>query len=319
MKTIICILYIVCAAVCFADDKDVRIIPLLNYEFVSLANQQYHVPGGGLIALNIKKDPSSPERNSSLFIGLFYEPRMVREILPGYAELYHDIDLVIEKKTGPHLLHGYFTANSDRPVYGGLHTLFARAGYGYELIRKENLSLTLGMTLGVGDFGIDLPNGAAWPLLPTPIVRLAFNSPIINLALDFPEIELVLFPENRVRMTGAVDLDIYNINDIHDLRFNSILWYRFFDKDSKMGDFLGMGLGIQNAGQNHGADFSLGEKGRTYDINYYAVFGTVDAGFLQLSGGYIFYGREIYDGDYRRATGRGFFVRAEVRYQFTLK
>jgi hypothetical protein len=42
-----CVLFM--AAFCFAEDEGVRIIPLLNYESVSLENQQYHVPGGGYI------------------------------------------------------------------------------------------------------------------------------------------------------------------------------------------------------------------------------------------------------------------------------
>jgi hypothetical protein len=108
-------------------------------------------------------------------------------------------------------------------------------------------------------------------------------------------------------MTGAVRLDMYKFHDIHDLKFNAILWYRFFDADFAAGDFLGVGLGVQNAGQNDGTDFSLGKKGKKYDINYYSVFGIVDAGLLQLSGGYIFYGREVYDAEYSRPTGNGFF------------
>ena len=79
---------------------------------------------------------------------------------------------------------------------------------------------------------------------------------------------------------------------------------------------MGIGLGIQNAGQNNGTDFALGTKGRKYDINYYSLFGTVDVGLLQLSGGYIFYSREVYDAEYGRPAGKGFFVRLELAYPF---
>jgi hypothetical protein len=252
-------------------------------------------------------------------IGLFYKPYIFKETLPGYSELYHDIDFVIERKIGPHLIQGVFTTYSDMPVYGGFHTTTTRIGYGYELIRKENWNLTLGLMLVIGDLGINLPNGALWPLLPLPLARLEFNSSIINFVYDDPELQFTLFPESRVRMTGAMRWDTYSFHDIHDLKFNSILWYRFFDKAYAAGDFLGAGLGIQNVGQNNGTDFVLGEKDKKYDMNYYSAFGIVDAGFIKLSGGYIFYSREVYDADYSRPTGKGFFVRLEMLYQFKLK
>jgi hypothetical protein len=307
------------AAFCFAEDEGLRIIPLLNYDFVSLENQRYHAPGGGVLLLSGNQEPSLSEKHNTLTAGLWYKPFILKDSLPGYSEVYHDIDFVIERKTGPHLIQGVFTTYSDAPVYGGFHTTTTRIGYGYELIRKENWNLTLGLMLVVGDLGINLPNGALWPLLPLPLARLEFNSSIINVSYDDPELQFTLFPENRVRMTGAVRLDTYNFYDIHDLKFNSILWYRFFDKDSKAGDFLGLGLGVQNTGQNNGTDFVLGEKDKTYDMNYYSVFGIVDAGFIKLSGGYIFYGREVYDADYTRPTGSGFFVKLEMLYQFKVR
>jgi hypothetical protein len=315
IKTLVlCMVFM--TALCFAEGEGMRIIPLLNYEFVSLEDQQYHAPGGGLIVLQGNQKPSLSEKNNSLLMGIFYKPRILKEVMPGYSELYHDVDFVIEKKTGPHLIQGIFSTRSDKPVYGGFHTTYSSAGYGYELLRKKNLNLTLGLSLGIGDFGIDLPNGNTWPLLPRPIVKFAFNSSYVNLAYDYPEFQFVLLPDRRVRLTGSVGLDTFGFHDIHDLRFNSIVWYRFFDKDSAAGDFLGIGLGVQNTGQNDGTDFVLGKKDRKYDMNYYSLFGVVDAGLAKISGGYIPYSREVYDDDYSRSTGRGFFVKVEMQYQF---
>jgi hypothetical protein len=307
------------AAFCFAEDEGVRIIPMLNYDFISLENQQYHAPGGGLILLDGDQEPPLSEKYNNLMVGLFYKPYILKEILPGYSELYHDIDLIVERKIGSHLIQGIFSTYSDKPVYGGFHTTYSSIGYGYELIRKENLHLTLGLALGVGDFGFYLPDGNILPLFPMPIIRLGFNSSIVNLALDFPEVKLTFLPESRVRITGTAHLDIYKFHDIHDFKFNSILWYRFFDKDFAAGDFLGIGLGVQNVGQNDGTDFVLGERDRKYDVNYYSVFGIVDAGLLKLSGGYIFYGREVYDANYMREIGNGFFIKVEALYQFKMK
>jgi hypothetical protein len=303
-------------ALCFAEGEGPRIIPLLNYEFVSLEERQYHAPGGGLIVLQGSQKPPLSEKPNNLMIGIFYEPYILKEVLPGYAEMYHDVDFIIEKKRGRHLIQGFFTTYSDKPAYGGLHSTYSDIGYGYELIRKENLNLTLGLSLGFGDFGINLPSGIRWPMIPQPIVKFAFNSPYVNLTYDYPEFQFVLLPDRRVRLTGSVDLDTFGFHDIQDLRFNSILWYRFFDKYSAAGDSLGIGLGVQNTGRNDGTDFVLGKKNRKYDMNYYSVFGVVDTGLVKISGGYIPYSREVYDNDYRRSAGRGFFVKVEMQYQF---
>jgi hypothetical protein len=310
----LCMVFI--TAFCFAEGEGIRIIPLLNYEFVSLEEQQYHAPEGGLIVLQGNQKPPLSEKPNNLLVSIFYKPCILKEVLPGYAEMYHDLDFLVEKKTGPHLVQGIFTTYSDKPVYGGFHTTCSSIGYGHELIREENLNLTLGLLLGFGDFGIYLPNGNIWPLLPMPIVKFTFNSPYINLVYNSPEFQFILLPDRRVRLTGSVRLNTFGFHDAHDLRFNSIVWYRFFDKDSAAGDFLGIGLGVQNAGRNDATDFVLGKKDRKYDMNYYSVFGVVDAGLVKISGGYIPYSREVYDADYSRSTGRGFFVKVEARYQF---
>jgi hypothetical protein len=314
-KVILALFFIVfCTVNIFAENN--RIIPILNYEFFSVEQQKYHLPGGGLILLKGDHSPSWEEEPDNLMIGLFYKSFILREIMAGYSELYHDIDFIVEKKFDSHLIQGIFSTFSDKPIYSGFQTIYTSIGYGYELIRREKFNFTLGLALGVGDFGINMPNGNIWPVLPMPIIRISFKSSIVNFALDFPEFKLVLLPENKIRMTGTAHFDIYKFHDIHDFKFNSILWYRFFDKDFAAGDFLGIGLGIQNAGQNDGTDFILGEKPRKYDMNYYSVFGILDAGLLKVSGGYIFYSREVYDANNNKPTGKGWFISVQALYQF---
>jgi hypothetical protein len=180
------------------------------------------------------------------------------------------------------------------------------------LIRKENINLTLGAALGLSDYGFDFPKGGTWPLLPSPIINFAFYSRIVNLGFTWPEFKLTLAPESRFRMTGAVKLDIYKFRDIHDMQFDCVLWYRFFDKDFAYGDFAGAGLGIKNSG----LDFTLSEKGKFYDPHYYSVFGVIDASLLTINGGYIFYSRELYETNKGRPTGKGWFLSVQALYQF---
>ena len=162
----LCMLFM--TVLCFAEDEGVRLIPMLNYDFVSLENQKIHAPGGGLILLNGDQEPPLSDKYNNLMVGLFYKPYVLKEVFPGYSELYNDIDFIVERKIGSHLIQGIFSTFSDKPVHGGFQTTYTSIGYGHELIKKEKINLTLGLALGAGDFGINLPNGSIWPLLPMP-------------------------------------------------------------------------------------------------------------------------------------------------------
>jgi hypothetical protein len=81
----------------------------------------------------------------------------------GYADLYHDIGSVIEWKFGRHQVLGLLHSASDEPLYGGLHTVQAGAGYGYEVLRTERFSLILGGMLVLSYFGLEYADGKNWP------------------------------------------------------------------------------------------------------------------------------------------------------------
>ncbi|MDR2479244.1 MAG: hypothetical protein LBD48_08025 [Treponema sp.] len=306
----VCVIFF--AAQCPAQDKKNRsfnIVPMLNYELVSLENQHYHVPGGGLIFLKGEQNPPLSVDPDNVMIGLLYKSYIVE--MPR-LNLYHDIDFIAERKIGRHFFQVIASANSDKPVYGGLQTIYSSVGYGYALLRNETMHLTLGAALGAGDFDIELSKGIMLPVLPSPIISFGFNSPAIKLTFDWPKFSAAIAPESRIRMTVSIPVEFYRYRDMHDIMFESILWYRFFPRDFPYGDFAGIGLGIQNSGM----DFALGEKGKVYDMNHYSVFGILDASFFKLSGGFIFYSRERYDAVSGSTTGNGFFIQAALLYQF---
>jgi hypothetical protein len=313
MKKVFCIFtFIFIRVISFAEEKDIRIVPILNYEFFSVEQQKYHLPGGSLILLKGDHSPSWEEEPDNLMIGAVYKSAIINQFPLGYPSVFHYIDLIAERKIKRHFIQGLITSYSDKPFYGGLHTAYSQVGYGYELIRKEKLNLTLGLALGISDYGFDLPNGGTWPLLPLPVINFNFNSRTVNLSFTWPELKITLAPENRFRITGTVKLDIYKFRDIHDMQFDAIIWYRFFNKDFAYGDFAGAGLGIKNSG----IDFTLSEKGKFYAMNSYSVFGILDASLLTISGGYIFYSRELYEINNSKPTGKGWFISVQALYQF---
>jgi hypothetical protein len=125
--------------------------------------------------------------------------------------------------------------------------------------------------------------------------------------------ELTLLPKNRIRMTNTFIINPFHLRDIRDLYYDGIIWYRFFSYFSPLGDLIGIGLGFKNI------IFGFAETSRekSYEVNYYSVYGIFDLSFLQISGGYIFDGREIFDvsGAINRI-GNGFFVNAMLAWRF---
>jgi hypothetical protein len=61
---------------CFAEDKDNKnynIIPLFNYEFVSVENRQYHAPGGGMVFMKGDQNPPLSTERDSLMAAALYQ------------------------------------------------------------------------------------------------------------------------------------------------------------------------------------------------------------------------------------------------------
>jgi len=69
-KNSICIIRLILIyRITFAEEtkeKDTHIVPILNYEFVSLEHQKYHLPSGGLIFLKGNQSPLWKEEPDSL-------------------------------------------------------------------------------------------------------------------------------------------------------------------------------------------------------------------------------------------------------------
>jgi hypothetical protein len=298
------------------QDSDTDFLPIFTYEYVSLNKQSYYAPGTGFL---VQRGDTLSEDRDSLLITAIYKPYIFMDDYESsysdYPDMYHSINFMIDREIDRHLIIVLLSSFSNEPVSGGLHTFTAGLGYGYEFLRNKNVSLTLGAGLAVSDFGIKLPDDTIWPVLPVPLIRFNVDFPWITATFEYltkPALDITIAPKQRVRMTGTFSMEEYR--DIRDFFFNCELWYRFFSEDSDLGDFMGISLGIKN----DGIYFLLPKKDDAYELSYYSVFSTLDISFLQLSGGYIFAGMEIYNLKYenRRNIGKGFFISVQASYKF---
>jgi hypothetical protein len=303
---------------CFADDAggkgDFSIAPVLFYDYVSLDKQQFHSPGEGLVFTRGNLSPSlGEERNSLLVMAMAKQYVFMQEHVPGYTDLYHDLGLVVEWKFKRHQILGLLQSASNEPLYGGLRTFQAGAGYGYEAVRTERLSLTLGGMLAVSDFGLEYADGKIWPVIPLPLIRFALSSPAVKLEAEFagePSLKCTLLPERRFRLVTETRMHRYR--NVRDVIFDGSLWYRFFDRNAKWGDIAGIGIGVNS----NSAYFHFGEEDKSYELQYFSVYGKLDISFLNICGGYAFGGRELYDEEITKGAGDGYFVSVRLAYRF---
>ena len=130
--------------VVFAEEtKDFSITPLLMYEYLHFEDQKIHSSGAGIIFTRGNMLPPLTEERNSLLLAGMYNQFYVMESRDDYKDLYHDIKLLVEKKTKQHLFLGVLTTRAAEPFYGGFHTFTAGAGYAYEFLRNNNISFYL--------------------------------------------------------------------------------------------------------------------------------------------------------------------------------
>jgi hypothetical protein len=103
------VLFIICADL-FAEDtvKDWALTPLLNYEYLLIDGQSVHSPGIGLMFTKGNLNPSLSEERNSLLIAGVYKQYFLHDAEDGYPNIYHSINLMIDRKINRHLILGLF-------------------------------------------------------------------------------------------------------------------------------------------------------------------------------------------------------------------
>ena len=286
-----------------AEADGFSLIPLAAYEFLSAGEQSLDSGSIGLIAM-------SP---NLMIVGMYSLHSYREAALFDYPAEFHTVDALADGKVGRHAYLGLFKSESDRPVAGGLATFQAAAVYGYAFLRGQNLTLTAGGGLALGDFGLTLPSGDPWPLIPVPYIRLDYRSRFIDSSFSFltgPNLEVTIGPESKLRLKGDFRFD--QMRDIRDLIFDCALQYRFFGPGHEMGDFAGVSAGFKNGMYG----YVPADREGTHDLAYRSVFGTLDLTLISITGGYAFDMKETCRGEGDRSLGDGFFVSLQGMYQF---
>jgi hypothetical protein len=287
-------------------------MPNLSYALISFDAVQVHNPLVSLTAFRFNPQ----ERDTFFAASLFYSPQIMGEIRSDYPGLYHTAAALITGKIKRHTISAAFIARTDKPVYGGLNTVMGFAGYSNNLIKGEHFSMTLGLNLVVMDIGVKLDGDIPWLLWPIPSINLSWEYEWISISLT-PAPHVVIAPQSPFCLTVKAKYPEYDIS----------LWYRNFRNGNPSAEMFGMGIGIRN--DTNKASFA---DGRSYGINYNALYGTIRLfRLLEISGGWVFNGKEGYGersyekligygglsvSEYEGNVGQGFYISVSARMMF---
>jgi hypothetical protein len=286
--------------------KTVQIVPLVQFENLSLTSQQIQSSSVGLL---INSD-------DLMFTGLYTQHEFDELLQYGFSSRYHSIDMLLDMKNGRHQYLGFFKSDSDQPVSGDINTYQGAAVYGFEMINNPNLSLVLGGGLAVGNFGVETSDGKNWPVIPVPLVRVNHRTDWLDTKFEFltsPNLSFALAPKSRVRLSGDFRMD--ESRDSRDLIYVVALEYRPYSEQDERGDFAGVSIGFKN--DNYGA-FNLANEDddETLEVHYKSLFAAVDVSLLNVTAGYAFDGRALYRETLKEDLGEGFFVSVQAMYPF---
>ena len=297
---------LILAAASAADDEpgnETHIIPLVQYEYLSLESQNIHSPSVGALVTN----------GNTQAICLYTRRTLTEPRLLNYPDVYHTIDFLLESTHGRNQWLLIFKSESDEPVSGGWDTFQAAGMYGREWVRTPRFSFIAGGGIAVSDFGIEMSDGTPWVVIPVPLIRAKYDSRWFAAKFDFitnPCLDMTFAPQSRVRLITEFRAD--QLRTSRDLIFKCALAYRFFSPESETGDFAGVAFGVNSDAYN----YTLGRDDELLDISYYAVFGEFDLTLLKLTAGYAFAGQEWYREAITRDIGDGYYVAAQAMYQF---
>jgi hypothetical protein len=252
------------------------VMPMVSYSFTSLGDIGAHNAVGGLTLYRFNPN----DRDRLFSVSLIYTPQLFNGIRSDFPDLYHTAALSVFQKIKRHTISGTLVAMTDKPVYGGLRTVMAMAGYSYDLVKGAHFSMNLGGRLAFMDVGLTLDNGTPWLLWPLPSISLSWDYQWIAVGV-IPGLRLTVAPKSPVSVMFSAA----------SRKYDASLWFRHFRNGNPSVEMLGLGVGIKRDVKS-----ALISDGGKYDISYDAIYGTFRLlRFFEISAGWAFNGQEGYE------------------------
>ena len=203
-------------------------------------------------------------------------------------------------------------ASSGEVPFSHIKTVTGALLYTHQFLKTEHLTFTLGGGLVVGDFGINI-KGYDLYFFALPVFNFSYSNKIFSTTLSLmgpPSVSLTLFPKAMFRLKASAG--IAGFKSIRDLTFDcALVYYPLAFTDGSMKEVLTISAGVMN---KH-ASYIL-KNNTKYSLQYYSVYGEINASIVTVRCGYNFDGRKYINSKPAGEMYKGLFASLSAIYMF---
>lgn len=203
-------------------------------------------------------------------------------------------------------------ASSGEVPFSHIKTVTGALLYTHQFIKSEHVTFTLGGGLVVGDFGINI-KGYDLYFFALPVFNFSYSNNIFTTSISLmgpPSVSLTLFPKAMFRVKASAGLA--GFKSIRDLTFDcALVYYPLTFASEGMKELLTISAGVTN---KH-ASYIL-KNNTKYSLQYYSVYGEVNASLVTVRCGYNFDGRKFINLQPDGEMYKGLFASLSAIYMF---
>ncbi|MBO4320500.1 MAG: hypothetical protein J5857_08530 [Treponema sp.] len=287
---------------------------MLDFGILELQDDSYLFSPAGKLQFKYEKDEGEVSNMPDVIAGYFsYSQDIFSAGIEGYEEKqFHGIGcfgkIVFSKNS-------FLLKIDDRGAhpFDSYKNFEGILMYGRELIKNDNMTLTLGGGLAATDTGLTI-NDIDIFIVPMPMLYFSYKNEFVKTEVEWiglPSVNFTVLPEKMFQIRGNCSLAGLDLPG--DIRFDCALCCCPLIKTS-IGDLVYISAGISNNIKKFRIDIENSLK-----YQYYCAYGEISATALTVRAGYAFEGNKtlrVQDNKIKDKYDGGFFVSIGGMYKF---
>lgn len=300
------------------SEKDQKIaqnhfIPSAGFQALQIEEKDFvFTPSAGLQFVRTKNKLVESKHPDMIAAGINYNQNYCTAGLgPQSIKQIHGCSLMGSLANKKDSFVGMLASSGEVP-FSHIKTVTGALLYTHQFIKSEHVTFTLGGGLVVGDFGINI-NGFDLYFFALPVFNFSYSNKIFSTSISLmgpPSVSLTLFPKAMFRLKASAG--IAGFKSIRDLTFDcALVYYPLFFINESMKEVVTISAGVMN---KH-ASYIL-KNNTKYSLQYYSVYGEINASIVTVRCGYNFDGRKYINSKPAGEMYKGLFASLSAIYMF---
>ena len=297
-------------AMVFPNDFKNRVMVMTGFDTVQTDEEDYMLnPSVAARYMRMKEEGVESSQLDRIMAAAGYSQNYYTSgIGPDGIKTTHGVNLMGSVAKGKN--SGMLMVMSDgEELFSSLKTITGVAMYNHQFVETDEMSFSFGGGVIVHEMHIK-----QWDLtlyaIPLPVFMFEYQNDIFATTVavqGMPHISFTLFPKAAFRFN--CELGMLGADSIRDLGFDCSLAYYPLAKQGK--DFLSASAGIMNSKTT-----TVLKDEKEYSLQYYTVYGEVNAMIAKIRCGYNFDGKKFVDDEECGDLQKGLFASIQVMCMF---